>query len=1380
MSGSARSRRWTIIFSAVLLGTTLAALGLLWGLHRPEFQSVLSHQISAYVKSKFGGRAKVGKVHVGWKTITIEDVAVPLDRNGSQLSISKAILDLSLFDLLRTPRAPLRTLKAVRANGVIVTISEPANASPTSRGSTSLSFHVPDAFYSTVRELDSLRTLQVDDASIQYEGRDTSVCVAQRLWLAVSREGSDVRISASGIYLDDPRDSLALTGELHPTLKSAETSVLAIIPSGAVPFLKRDSFWSTGGNLSARLTVQDSLATLTLSAALDSVTARSSMGSLRTGRLRITSIGDTLVLDPLDVVSHLGTAQIRGEFAIASRELAVAGHVTVDELHILRPDSMAKSAATDSITFDFRVCGPAASPTVSANSAAIRVAGLTLYNVAAEADIAPDAIVIHAVKFTHERGQAEIHGRIALDSTRQWQVAGRVSLDSALSAGEWKTRVAAAEFDAQGQAADVSAKFSLITSSGQNAGDGRISRIDSGWAIELTDADGNQATADLQASNGATRASASNAQVFLKSLFADPNNLLDPLESVSLQFYGNADGGTFGLQSSIHPDSVSILPQVLHSVQFDGSYQRKLGDTLAFLGRWSGTNGEGQPFVGQADISYLDRRCSINRLLVDSASTAAGFVDFAAGELDLEFAVVNLPFDKLPLRPQFMWRGQIAGSTTGRVHVSGKFSAPDWTAHLAVVDGAVLNVPGYWVNLDASGHGLRIDLQQFELGRDIRRIMVAQGMLDLSQNLIALTAETGSGRADDFFTALLGRSGIVSGAMDGRVAVSGQLRRPAVEAEFAIRDGFLFNSIYFTDLTAAGEVEIRSDGVPLIHVPHFELQKDTAYAFSASAEAVMHTGGSLQLRVDGHGDFLNILDQLDREFAAYGSHGELQIDIGGTVDHPRLTNGVLTVRDGRFTFPSATPSPIDADIEFRVDTTGVQSGHIDLRDGDQSLILNVRSDWAQAYPDLTPLVIPSPHISLGVLEIRSGIHGMPVRIPGLMKPEWLGDVTSGAEDMKPIVISAEDEQRWRISGDVELRNGRVTFPFAGHGGGKVRPVARWLLDRLTEAQWNLNVLVGQGNHYDVEITGLKNSELFAGLRDSPIFSTLAEYVDHLNVDAVIDPAETPLAVRGSIADSSFYLDGRLTSSRGRVEYLDQRFTIDNAVCEFDETNIMPVLEGRASTTGVDSLGRSLPVYLTMYVIDRETQIRQRRGRLDDLTFVLEDDAGDAPEDVLALLGYDVGSVSGKAQELVATSVVRAIGRQWLDPIERRLEKWTPLDEVTLNPVGGRSRNLARQQHQQVARDTLQSPSVVRFFTGSQLTVGKYLTNDVFLTYTGELAESQRTRETGRLSLVHLWNVEYRIKPLSPDLVLDFAVEYDEFERRRDESVSLKYSFALEP
>ena len=50
----------------------------------------------------------------------------------------------------------------------------------------------------------------------------------------------------------------------------------------------------------------------------------------------------------------------------------------------------------------------------------------------------------------------------------------------------------------------------------------------------------------------------------------------------------------------------------------------------------------------------------------------------------------------------------------------------------------------------------------------------------------------------------------------------------------------------------------------------------------------------------------------------------------------------------------------------------------------------------------------------------------------------------------------------------------------------------------------------------------------------------------------------------------------------------------------------------------------------------------------------------------------------------------------------------------------------------------------------------------------------------RLGLIHSWNLQYRIQPLSRDLVLDLGVELDEIVHRQDESISLKYSFALEP
>jgi hypothetical protein len=384
----------------------------------------------------------------------------------------------------------------------------------------------------------------------------------------------------------------------------------------------------------------------------------------------------------------------------------------------------------------------------------------------------------------------------------------------------------------------------------------------------------------------------------------------------------------------------------------------------------------------------------------------------------------------------------------------------------------------------------------------------------------------------------------------------------------------------------------------------------------------------------------------------------------------------------------------------------------------------------------------------------------------------------GSPTAGPATISGFGPNRLVINGDASVQNARITFPFYSSGSGRPKKVARWLLARLTEAVWNFDVSVSSGNHYYLEVTGLKDSELFSSLRKSAVFQTVTEYLDHIAIDAAMSPTDLPLHLTGTISDSTFRVVGRAVSERGKVEYLDQVFTIEKVVSDFDETSVFPILEGRAVTMG-DSSGQRVPVYLTMYQIDRATGARQKRGRLQDITFVLESETSSAPEDVLALLGLSPTKVEGKAGEFVARTVARTLGRRVLDPIERQLEKWTFLDEVTLSPGGGRLPSTARLQIERAQSDSLQ-PTIVRFLTGSQFTVGKHFSRDLFFTYTGELAANPNETTKTRLGLIHMWNLEYRMQPFSPDLVLDLAVQYDAVERKRDESVSLKYSFALEP
>jgi hypothetical protein len=256
---------------------------------------------------------------------------------------------------------------------------------------------------------------------------------------------------------------------------------------------------------------------------------------------------------------------------------------------------------------------------------------------------------------------------------------------------------------------------------------------------------------------------------------------------------------------------------------------------------------------------------------------------------------------------------------------------------------------------------------------------------------------------------------------------------------------------------------------------------------------------------------------------------------------------------------------------------------------------------------LTPLVIPGIGIQLGIIVLSTSENGLPVRLPGFMKPEWLGKLTTGTNEFNAITISAFDSTRLRIGGQALMRDARFTFPFFSYGGGRIRPVTQWLVDRLFEAWWNLEISMGNGSHYDVEITGFKDSDLFAKMGDNFLVGTVAEYLDHISVDAIVSPTERPLLMEGALVDSTMRLSGKLNASSGKADYLDQTFWIEKLQAEFDETDILPIISGRSATYGIDSVGRTVPVYLTIYEIDEETDTRVPYGRFEDVTYVLEAD-----------------------------------------------------------------------------------------------------------------------------------------------------------------------------
>ncbi|MBU1707710.1 translocation/assembly module TamB, partial [bacterium] len=851
-----------------------------------------------------------------------------------------------------------------------------------------------------------------------------------------------------------------------------------------------------------------------------------------------------------------------------------------------------------------------------------------------------------------------------------------------------------------------------------------------------------------------------------------------PFLDVHADFEGGSLSGRFNLAATV--DSTAELPTALSQIRkaaLRGSYVRPEQAPLVLLGGWE--IAADKNLAGTFDLAVESDRIDVREMRLADFATMAGVVWPKDSEIDLDLEIHGIPLEQLPIHIPILEKARIHGTIAGYVHVGGALDMPTWTADLSLVDGEALGVSDYWSTVELEGFGSRCDVRQFIFGRDIGRVFSATGHLDWETDSVELTASSGERVADEILQTLTSHGGWLDGLLNTRAVISGRLSDPTVNAMLSVYQGHILQDISFDTLTAQVNWDFDRDGQRRIRIPIARMERTGRYSLQGYLETNPFPGGQFAGEITGEGEFLCILEELAGGFRSHKGDGTLRARIGGTWDNPQFLGAELSLTDGKFTFTDITPNSVETSLKMRLSPGGVlEYGQLNFHSGSHQLTIRSLTDSVSTMAaNLMPIHIKNPAVNLGVIEISTFENGMPLRFPGFMAPDWVGNFTFGSP-VTPAVTLSWEENHLVIQGDAAFHNATVTFPFL-QGSGRPSRFARWLLNLLTEARWNLRVVPEEGNHYYAKFTGLKDSDLFADWQDSQLWRNFADLIDRLDVDAEINSSQQGVLLEGRISEESFHGIGRLTSLRGTVDYLDQTFHIEEVVAEFDASDPRPIMSGRAETTGQDTLGRQIPVYLTLYVIDRETGIRAREGRLDELTVVLETDYESSPEQVLALLGYSVNDMSGQAWRVGGAIMERALRARVLRPFERRIERWTGLDVLSVAPTL-QSRYRSRRGSTTPA-DTLEQSFGFRYFTGSQLTVGKYLTRDLFFSYTGELAEAEEVGLEGkRLGLVHFWTMEFRMRPISRDLVMDFSFEYDDLERKQDESVSLKYVFALEP
>ncbi len=372
-----------------------------------------------------------------------------------------------------------------------------------------------------------------------------------------------------------------------------------------------------------------------------------------------------------------------------------------------------------------------------------------------------------------------------------------------------------------------------------------------------------------------------------------------------------------------------------------------------------------------------------------------------------------------------------------------------------------------------------------------------------------------------------------------------------------------------------------------------------------------------------------------------------------------------------------------------------------------------------------------------------------------------------------------------FTGAMVVSDFRGTFPpekieGAGAETPGAEPRRRDVIERLFSlARWDVDAYFGQNVTYVRDIIGLKDAEYLVEFQG---------FIDRVSVEARVDPTEPgePLSVTGAVEDNTLRLLGDVRSTSGTVDFLDQTFRIEEVSLEFDRSDVNPVVSGRAAVDVLDRLGFPQTYYLTMFIKDPETGQKQRRGRWGKITFGLEDDLGSTQEAILDSMGYSARSFQeeGRLSELGGTLIERELMRRWIRPVERDLARFLGLSHVRFDPMLAQNLFAPMDAEDLWAQGTsnMEVALAQRYTGGSRLTLGKYVTKDLYVSYTGQIGRQidyETPTAQGKRGYLQTWNATYRMSAISPNLVLDTRWEYDSLERLDNRSVRIRYTFSVE-
>ncbi len=717
----------------------------------------------------------------------------------------------------------------------------------------------------------------------------------------------------------------------------------------------------------------------------------------------------------------------------------------------------------------------------------------------------------------------------------------------------------------------------------------------------------------------------------------------------------------------------------------------------------------------------------------------------------------------------------------GKIYFSGKVNgsalnpAISFDAHLT--SGMIHSESGYWANLQISSADSAYTLERFDLGKDIRGLIAAGGKMrrvdrDFELNLHGDGVEVGE---------LIRLAGVQGKPLAGtgrfNFFVLRQNGRHSVHGAVNIKPGMI-TALSFDELTAAINVSGLDEGLPVVELDTVRIDWGDSQGLvwgkiPLTAQDDIQVGGQIK------GRLLSWLTRLEASLRDAEGIGEIEFTLGGTIAKPRLLEAGLQLTNGGFQLPEVVSEIRRLNADIRVDSTGQVVIHkLTGKVEGNSFAFSNRFEAESGEHTLK-----IGDFDLGIFQFKTQEEGIWLVIPSLMKRQWGGFFRFSGKGEQGFFEVKGPAESPRAVGTVTARNATFTYPFLTGNGKPPTPFVKGVLHVLENMNWDAVLIPERGCRYVNEISGFGDIPFLQGVQES-ISSPLFDLDLKISLDLVIDEQWDGVHFTGAIVDS-FGIDGEVTSSRGRIDYLDLSFTPQDLRLVFNPAELSPMMYGSASTTVIDSSGIPTQIRLILRRDVKEIGLNKNNeaeaGNWEELSLAFEDDQGHSQEQILAMMGYAPNQMVDKISGLGSVIVSGAVPiREWTRSLERSLQRWFGVDRFEIEPRV--TRNLIDMQLYPSADSTFVSGEYAAYLMAldqSRLTVGKYIARDLYVSYTGLLQRGADTYNETRLGMVHSWAVVVWMPQIAPRFNLNYSYTYDSLLELGNHSVRVSYRFFLD-